>query len=249
MTSATAHRLTFGIDGQKRVALSPLTGAAERAASGDAQALLRVLMAPLDPHGQSPADRLTVGDRDRLLAQIYGGLYGWDILADTRCTACKERFELRFSLRAMVQARQPDGCATEDMVVVGDARLRLPRVADQAETPEALVALLTVAGDPPPVDQAEAALEAADPALELDLNGTCPECGTAQAVPFSMAGFLGAALARDHRFLLREVHLIARTYGWGLDSILSLTRVERQEFVRLILAEQGAAQPGVRRVS
>jgi hypothetical protein len=88
---------------------------------------------------------------------------------------------------------------------------------------------------------AEAALEAADPALELDLAGQCPECGARQAVPFSMAGFLGASLRRDHGFLLREVHMIARAYGWALEEILSLTRAARQGFVRLILADMGAA--------
>ena len=256
MTSATAHRLTFGIDGQKGVALSPLTGAAERAAAGDAQALLRALLsvpagpAETDPHPPvAPADRLTVGDRDRLLAQIYGDLYGWDILADARCGGCQARFELRFSLRDLIRARAPDGSAPDGVVSIGDARLRLPLVTDRAPSARALVDRLTVDGTPPPLEQAEAALEAADPALELDLNGTCPECDTPQAVPFSMTGFLGAALARDHRFLLREVHLLARSYGWSLDSILSLTRTERQEFVRLILAEQGAGEPGIRRVS
>jgi len=82
-------------------------------------------------------------------------------------------------------------------------------------------------------------IEAADPALELDLSGTCPECGTAQKTPFSMVGFLSAALARDLRFLLREVHLVARAYRWSLESILGLSRVERQEFARLVLVDQG----------
>lgn len=248
MLATTEHRLTFGIDGQKCVTLSPLTGAAERVAGGDAQALLRTLMGAASGD-ESLADRLTVGDRDRLLAEIYGDLYGWDVLADARCGSCQARFELRFSLGAMLRARQPDGTGADGTVKVGEARLRLPRVADRADDPDAFLRLLKISGDPPPLAEAEAALEAADPALVLDLKGTCPECASAQTLPFSICGFLGAALARDHRFLLREAHLIARTYSWGLESILSLTRQERQEFVRLILAEQGAAQPRVRGVS
>jgi hypothetical protein len=240
-----AHRLTFGVDGQRDVHVSPLTGAAERAAGGDAQALLRALMVGVD------ADRLTVGDRDRLLAETYATLYGWNVLADARCTGCGARFELRFSLRTLLDTRQPDGTAqgTPPTLAVSGARLRLPTVADRADSPEHLVRMLTIDGDPPPLADAESALEAADPALELDLSGTCPECHAAQAAPFSMAGLLGATLARDHRFLMREVHLLARTYGWDLASILSLTRTERHEFVRLILADQSAARPVVRRVS
>lgn len=248
MLVATEHRLCFGIDGQNSITLLPLTGAAERVAGGDAQALLRTLLGA-SSGDETQADRLTVGDRDRLLAEIYGDLYGWDVLADARCASCQARFELRFSLAAMLQARQPDGSAADGTVKVGEARLRLPRVADHADNPYAFLRLLNISGDPPPLAEAEAALEAADPALELDLKGTCPECASEQTLPFSMCRFLGSALARDHRFLLREAHLIARSYGWSLDSILSLTRQERQEFVRLILAEQGATQPRAWRVT
>lgn len=243
----TQHLLTFGLDGQRHVALPPVTGATERAAAGDAQALLGSLIG-------DRAGRLTVGDRDRLLADLYGVLYGSDVLADARCTVCQARYELRFSLTALVASRQPDGSAEGDppTVEVGDARLRLPLASDLAGDAEGLIRRLTVAGDAPSPDAAEAALEAADPALELDLSGTCPDCETTQAVPFSMAGFLGAALARDQRFLMREVHLLARSYGWSLESILGLARTERQDFVRLILAEQGdgvQARAGMRRVS
>ncbi|MEM9139532.1 MAG: hypothetical protein AAGB15_06840 [Pseudomonadota bacterium] len=243
----TQHPLTFGLDGQGVLALPPVTGAAERAAAGDAQALLGVLIGPA-------AGRLTVGDRDRVLAGLYGDLYGWDVLADARCSGCQARYELRFSLKDLLASRQPDGSASgkAPSVPVDAARVRLPLVEDLEGGAEDLIARLTVEGEPPQADAAEAALEAADPALELDLNGTCPECDAKQAVPFSMSGFLGAALARDQRFLMREVHLIARSYGWSLESILGLTRAERQEFVRLILAEQGdgpAARSAVRRVS
>ena len=238
MPAGTAHHLAFGMDGRKDVRLLSVTGAAERAAGGDAQALLRALMGP-------DADALTLGDRDRLLAELHGDLYGWNVLADTRCTGCGAGFEMRFSLRALMEARQPDGSAPSGVVTVGDAQLRLPAVGDLAASPEALVAKLTVAGDPPPLVEAEAALEAADPAIEVDLSGTCPDCGVAQPVPFSMRGFFGAALARDLRFLMREVHLLARSYGWSLDSILSLTRAERQDLVRLILSD-GASGAGRR---
>lgn len=243
----TLHRLTFGLDGADAVSVPPLTGAAERAAAGDAQALLDTLLG-------KQARELTIGDRDRVLAGMYGAFYGWDVLADARCSACQARFELRFSLAAMLEARSPDGSADGEpaAVQVGDARVRMPRVSDLCGDPRDLMQRLTLNGDVEDMAAAEAALEAADPALELDLAGTCPECGHAQTVPFSMAGFMGAALARDHRFLMREVHLVARTYGWSLDSILGLTRAERQEFVRLILADQGdraSGRAGVRRVS
>jgi hypothetical protein len=238
------HPLDFPVDGADRLALVPLTGAAEAAAEGDVWALLAALALPGTGRvGPEALGRLSRGDADRALAALYAALYGSRVVADARCTDCAARFELRFSLPDLAAGRRPDGSASGNppAVAVANARLRLPLWQDTADSPDALIAALTLAGVPPPRAVAEAALEAADPALELDLAGECPDCGARQAVPFSMAGFLGAALRRDHGFLLREVHMIARAYGWSLAEILSLTRSARQGFVRLILADLGAA--------
>jgi hypothetical protein len=143
----------------------------------------------------------------------------------------------------MVAARSPDGSATgtPPAVEVGGARYRLPVVADLQGGAGDLLARLHLDGPEAPPEAVEAALEAADPALVLDLSGTCPECGTTQETPFSIAGFLAAALRRDAAFLRREIHVLARGYGWGPGEILSLTRQERQDFVRLILGERQAS--------
>ncbi|MEO9651991.1 MAG: hypothetical protein ABJ360_25510 [Roseobacter sp.] len=244
-TRTTAYQLAFGVECQRTVVLSEPTGKAERAAGGDAQQMLGALLTGVD------VEQLTRGDRDRALAHLYGNFYTWDVLADTRCMSCDARFELRFSLRDMLAARQPDGTATgtPPQIAVEASRLRLPCVKDRAETPEEFLKLLTLDGPAPALETAEAALEQADPALEFDLPGTCPDCGETQSVPFSMSKFLSAALTRDYQFLMREVHILARTYRWSLDSILALTRAERQEFVRLVLADQGNASAVVRRIS
>lgn len=228
--------------GARSARFGPLTGAAERVAGGNAHRLLGLLARPGEGLVSGAAfDTMPLGDRDRALAALYGALYGADVVADARCTDCAARFELRFDLAALAASRVPDGSASGDpaAVSVNGARLRLPAAADLSGAPGDLVARLLMEGDPPPIEIAEAAIEAADPALELDLSGTCPECGTAQKTPFSMVGFLSAALARDLQFLLREVHLVARAYHWSLESILGLARAERQEFARLVLVDQG----------
>lgn len=240
MADATIY---FGPRGSDQVRTRPLTGSAEWAAGSDALALLRELGAT-DCAGQAvDVDRLTAGDRDRLLAAVYRAEYGTAVVADAVCRACDETFELRFDLALLGAARVPDGSATGDppSVTVGDARYRLPTVADLAGDPVTLAARLHLDG--PAVDEPElaAALEAADPALLVDLRGTCPECATEQATPFSIVSFLSATLARDRPFVLREIHLIARFYRWTMSDILALTRADRQAFVRLILDEAQAA--------
>lgn len=244
--------LTFGVGDARRLRLAPLTGADERAAAGDAHRLLERLADGGDGWIR-PAEvgNLPLGDRDRALAALYAHLYGEQVVADARCPGCDRRFELRFSLTALAASRVPDGSAAGDppQVKVEGATLRLACARDLDGSPDALIARLLLDGAPPPLEVAEAALEAADPALEIDLAGTCPECGADQKVPFSMRRFFSAALKRDEAFLLREVHLIARAYGWAFDAILGLTREERHAFVRLLLAEREAEGTAWRLVS
>ncbi len=244
-------QLAFGAGGARIMAFAPLTGADEQAAVS-AEALIRSLALPGDGqvHGQA-IDALTVGDRDRAIAALYAGLYGNAVLADAVCTACDAAYEIRFDLTELSRNRRPDGSAVGDppAVAVGDRRLRLPVIADLSGPPETFLERLTLDGPVPDAGEAGPLLEAADPALELDLTGTCPECDATQATPFSISRFLEAALLRDRGFLAREVHLIASTYHWGLAEILGLTRKDRQNFARLLIAEREVAASSMRRAS
>jgi hypothetical protein len=147
--------------------------------------------------------------------------------------------------------RHPDGSATGDppSIELGGARLRLPLVCDLTGFPETLIERLTVSGPVPDAETASAVFEASDPALELDLSASCPECKAHQAVPFSISRFIEAALRRDQGFLAREVHMIASAYHWSLKEILGLSRTERQTYVRMLIAEREAMPSPLRRVS
>lgn len=243
--------LQFGADGEHGLALAALTGEDERrAAEADVLLSRLAVAAPGCVHGAA-LERLTIGDRDRALAALYRALYGTAIVADATCGGCGARYEMRFDLGALLASRQPDGSADGDppAIRLGETLLRLPRRDDLTGAPEALPQRLTLAGPVPDLATAAAALEAADPALALDLAGTCPECETRQAVPFSMAGFLERALERDRVFLAREIHLIASSYRWSHAEILALTRAERQGFARLLIAEREAASAPLRQAS
>lgn len=233
------------------MALASLTGADERAEPG-AVGLLRRLAIPGEGlvHGDA-IEGLTVGDRDRALAVLYARLYGDSVMADASCTGCGATYEIRFDLSELSRSRRPDGSASGDppAVTVGDGRLRLPVVSDLTGAPESLLERLTLEGTVPSTETAAPILEAADPALELDLTGACPECGAAQATPFSMTRFLEAALSRDRAFMVREVHLIASAYHWPHGEILGLSRDDRQSYARLLISEREAAASPVRRVS
>lgn len=243
--------LAFGVGGARAISFAPLTGADEMA-TPSMEALLRRLALPGAGlvHGDA-IDGMTVGDRDRAIAALYGQLYGNAVLADAVCTACDATYEIHFDLSAVARSRWPAGSADGDppAVAVGDSRLRIPVLADLSGTPETFLERLTLEGPVPEADAAGPILESADPALELDLTGTCPECEATQATPLSITRFLEAALRRDRVFLEREVHLIATAYHWSLAEILGLSRQVRQGFARMLIAEREAASSSLRRVS
>ena len=242
--------LAFGVRGARRIVFAALSGADERAGA-DAGAILDRMALDEDGAVSGHAlEELSVGDRDRALAALYGAIYGNGIVADAVCSACTARYEIRFDLAQLAASRCPDGSAGGDppTIVLGNSKVRLPRWKDIAGSPDSLLARLTLSGAVPPAEPAARAIEAADPSLELDLAGACPECGSAQAVPFSMTAFLESALRRDRAFLMREVHLLASAYHWSHAEILSLTRTERQGFARLLIGEREAAVP-LRRAS
>jgi hypothetical protein len=204
--------------------------------------------------GPGKAKDLAVCDCDRLFAAIYLQYFGERIEGTARCRDCNEPFESSFSLPDLIASLE-DGAAgkatgpdEEGIYTLSNGRrFRLPTAGDQRsvlglEAEKAAAALLercVVEGDPRE-DPAllQAAMDEVGALLDFDLEATCPQCGVSQPVRFDIQSYVLRALAFEKRFLNREVHRIAMTYGWGYDEILSLTREDRRAFVRMIEAER-----------
>jgi hypothetical protein len=199
-------------------------------------------------------DTLTVAEYDRLLAAVFEALYGDQVEARTQCAACAEPLEISLSLTALAAA-PPDvdielaGPDESGIFALPDGRrIRVPTVGDveravRSGDVAALRRTCVVEGDADPDPELlDAALEAAAPALTRDVAATCPHCAAAQPVRFDLANFLVASLARERPFLLREMHLLARAYGWSLAEILSLNRDDRRALVRLCEVERASAR-------
>jgi hypothetical protein len=91
-----------------------------------------------------------------------------------------------------------------------------------AELPAAAVAAL------------EAALAAADPETVRRLALACPECGYRWEPAFDAAAFFGSELEAWALRQLRDVHLLARAYGWSEAAILALSPARRRAYRELI---------------
>ncbi|MEY6433870.1 hypothetical protein ABC977_15810 [Thioalkalicoccus limnaeus] len=187
---------------------------------------------------------LDVTTADRLVAQLYGQLYGDVCDCRTRCVVCGEAFGFELSLRTLIEMQdrerpRPD-FADGSWSWTDGRRVRAPRIADLTLTPEALLERLVISGGA--CDAAVLAfLERAAPILTLDLAARCPHCGTDQEVRFDLARYLIQRLAGERPFLLREVHLIAARYGWSFAEILDLSRDDRRALAGLIAAEPALA--------
>jgi hypothetical protein len=194
---------------------------------------------------------LAAADRDRLLAAVYGAAFGNIIQSTEYCSACGERFDVRFPIEDLASAvdRAADARAARllpDGVfeTAAGLRFRLPSARDEmaaAELPERqaaeFLASRCVVESPEGLEAAQAveeAIEDAAPLIDLDIKTSCPECGAAQAVHFDIQFYLLRALEMERPRMLREIHRIATAYGWSLAEILSLRRSERRTLSELI---------------
>jgi hypothetical protein len=73
-----------------------------------------------------------------------------------------------------------------------------------------------------------------DPLAILNLALTCDDCGHEWRAVLDPVAFLRAELTTLVRRLLREVHLLARAYGWREDDILAMSTARRQLYLEMI---------------
>jgi hypothetical protein len=88
------------------------------------------------------------------------------------------------------------------------------------------------------------ALETLAGGLGIELATACPACGAAISAPFDIAAFLDAEVQAQAARVLDEVHLIASTYHWAEDAILTLPVERRQAYLARILAARAVPDLG-----
>jgi hypothetical protein len=211
--------------------------------------------------GPGDAKKLTLSETDRVLAAIYRSLYGDAVECHVACSTCGSTYAMSFTLTELwdsVRTPSPDDDVLLADLVDADGdgvyrfrslRFRLPTGDDvqvvAGLAPDDLARALRrrcVVDDDRSLDEdaLDRVLSLAGPILDMDLDSTCSECGTAQGVPFRLDEFLLSALRRESPLLTREVHELARAYRWSRHEILQMTRRERRQHAELVLAELGS---------
>jgi hypothetical protein len=229
----------------------------------DAIHLLDRLLCPGSGAAVQPggAARLTVPERDLLLAAAWRMAWGPTISGTLTCGACAEPFDFDFSLDALVdevRAGAAELPAEGGVYTLAEGcRFRLPTgedelaLADLALTGEAaeraLLARCIVEGDAVLDGPAVvAAMERISADIDVDLDAACSECGHRHSVRFQIQDYLLGAISSDWGGLLEDLHRLALAYRWSMTAILSLPRSRRRALIALL---DGDAIPRARELS
>ena len=79
-----------------------------------------------------------------------------------------------------------------------------------------------------------AAMEQADPQANVSLRLTCTECGHCWSAAFDITAYLWGEINDWAHRILREVHVLASTYGWRETDILQLSARRRQMYLQML---------------
>lgn len=199
---------------------------------------------------------LSVGQRNAGLLLLRELTIGPTIESLASCPQCSDQLELSFQvedIRYATFAAEPSG---EHELSLGEwvIRYRLLTSRDLAvarrgpnaeHAGQALlrrcVVAATYAGEvvlPEQMpDDVVAALADAigerDPQAEVRIALDCPSCGTEFRTSFDVESFFWGELAGRAGRVLREVHTLARAYGWRESDILAMSARRRQAYMEL----------------
>jgi hypothetical protein len=73
-----------------------------------------------------------------------------------------------------------------------------------------------------------------DPQAEVQLDLTCPACQHHWLANFDVVTFLWSEIQTHTKRVLRDVHTLAKAYGWREADILSMSTVRRQFYLEMV---------------
>jgi hypothetical protein len=200
---------------------------------------------------------LSVGQRDARLLTLRERTSGPSLNGFAECPRCAERLAFDVEVANLRAATSPDTQEEVRELVTGGLtlRFRLPNSWDLAavlgsQNPAAARSLLVqrcvleARRDGTPVVGSELPAEAiarlsermaeCDPQAEVLLDLRCPTCDHAWRALFDIVAFFWTELAAQAKRLLREVHTLARAYGWREADILSMSARRRRFYLEMI---------------
>jgi ribosomal protein S27E len=213
-------------------------------------------VAPVD------AAKWSISHRDAGLLTLREQLFGGTVTAVITCPDCGELAEVSFSIDQV--RTKSDGETFKERPLRSKSSLRIGnrRIRYRAPTSEDLLAISSLS-DPVAArrallercaevicDQHESdsrtlindeiaarvsqRLAREEAQADVHLKVKCPACGNALEPLFDIASFLWRELDDWARKVLREIHVIARNYGWREADILQMSARRRRTYLDLL---------------
>lgn len=215
-----------------------------------------VLLAAACPEMQIEAlAELSLGRRDALLLTLHEWTFGSQIVGLAVCPRCGEQLEFDCQVAQLrIEAETEPATALALSTNNYEVQFRLPNSLDlnaAALSRDAASAqrflfeqcLLSarhhgeeVSTEQLPVEVTEAVaarMAEADPQADVQVRLTCPRCNHQWQSPFDITSFFWSEVSARAARLLREVHALARAYGWREADILALSPWRRQMYLEL----------------
>ncbi len=190
---------------------------------------------------------LDVGSRDVRLAALLVQLAGSQVWASVDCGGCRNPLDVPVDIGAIAELPTYDrGAVFETPLDDSTVSFRLPTTLDLvalggSSPPQARQLLLTRCVDWPDgalpeqvAGAVEAAMERAAPAGAVVLAVRCGQCAALTTAALDVPALLWAEVEVRAVRLLRDVHALARDYGWTEAEVLALSPRRRAAYLELV---------------
>lgn len=217
---------------------------------------LTLLSLILPDQTRSELSELSIGLRDNYLLALREKLFGETLFCASVCPDCKQAVDIALTTKDIkIDANEIAQGETELAWKDIHIAYRLPNSKDLAaianthDDQQARLTLIqrcllkinrkgvAITAEELPrqaILKTEQAIMQQDPQAEILLDMSCPECATQWQLLFDIVDFLWTEIAVKAKYLLQEVHTLAKTYGWTESGILQLSDSRRQSYLEMI---------------
>lgn len=186
---------------------------------------------------------VSLGHFNRMLFQLRALMFGQKMPGVVSCPKCGEKLEFVFECNSVEDAAPLLAAGPIRITVkAGEAlEVRLPTPADLIESRSADDLFRRCASRPVEpnaklIASASATVAEADPLSETTLDMVCAACGHAWQAFLDIASYLWREVSHEALRLMREVHMLAASYGWPEREILALSPARRRAYLELASA-------------
>lgn len=222
-----------------------------------AERAVTVLSAAFPEESKEELRRLTLGQCNARLLEVRDRTFGPEANGFSECASCGERLEFTLNTKALRDAG-PGAAPVPELIFESDGytiRFRPLEIEDLSAAAsggdvDAVRNLLVTrcvlearrgdqtmtAAELPETVVADLGRRLAefDSGAEAVVELSCPACESRYELPFDVASFFYSEIGAQAQRLLREVHVLARAYGWQEGAILEMSARRRQFYLEML---------------